>query len=93
MDEEAQTESPKQLLSTLTCPSGHTDGWGYWDVIPRSREVLIEDDGTILLGDNNSNFSVHGRAAISIAWGALTRSVRMTWTTTRFDSGRKGGCL
>jgi len=61
MDDETNNDSPKQLLNTLTCPSGHTGGWGYWDVIPRSREVGIMEDGTVLLGDDNSNFSVHGR--------------------------------
>ena len=61
MVDEANTDSPKQLLNTLTCPNGHTGGWTYWDVIPRSREVWIKEDGTVLLGDDNSNFSVRGR--------------------------------
>ena len=61
MVDETNNDSPKQLLNTLICPNGHTGGWGYWDVIPRSRQVWIAEDGTVLLGDDNSNFTVHGR--------------------------------
>jgi hypothetical protein len=61
MVDETNTDSPKQLLNTLTCPKGHTGEWTYWDVIPRSRQVWIAEDGTVLLGDDNSNFTVHGR--------------------------------
>jgi len=39
MVDETNDDSPKQLLNTLICPNGHTGGWGYWDVIPRSRQV------------------------------------------------------
>jgi hypothetical protein len=61
MVDEANADSPKQLLNTLACPNGHTGEWGYWDVIPRSRQVWIAEDGRVLLGDDNSNFTVHGR--------------------------------
>jgi len=58
--DETNDDSPKQLLNTLICPNGHTGGGG---IGRHSEKPSGLDRGRRYgaLGDDNSNFTVHGR--------------------------------